>query len=161
MENISRANKKVSLNTVINWGASIVIIGLTFKLLHWEGGEWMIAIGLLTEACLFFMLGYATLSEQNNTQVQVFKSEPAYRDKSVDDLLTTSIDKQVIEKLKNGFEQFNKTVASVNSITDSTKTTQEMVREIEKTTQEVQILRRNLEELNTVYRAQLEAFRKS
>jgi hypothetical protein len=160
MENIRPTQKRIGLNTLISWGASIVIVGLTFKLLHWEGGEWMIAIGLLTESCLFFLLGYASLNDQNRGSLTL-TADTAAPSKNMEDLLATSIDKQTIERLKNGFEQFNKTVESVNYITDTTKTTQDMVREIENTTREVQQLRKNLEELNTVYRAQLDAFRKS
>lgn len=49
---------KFGINTFISWGATIVILGLMFKILHWPGGEWMIAIGLITEAILFFVLGF-------------------------------------------------------------------------------------------------------
>ena len=56
------AKKKIGLNTVISWGASIVILGLMFKILHWKGGEWMIGLGLITESILFFILGVAAMS---------------------------------------------------------------------------------------------------
>jgi len=159
MENIQRPTKKIGLNTWISWGASIVIIGLTFKLLHWEGGEWMIAIGLLTESCLFFLLGYASLSDQNGSAL-TGPTEPVKSTSNVEGLLATSIDAQVIDRLRKGFDQFNKTVESVNTITSTKPTTDNMIYEIENATREIQELRKNLAELNTVYRAQLEAFRK-
>ena len=43
---MSNQKKKVGLNTVISWGASVVIIGLMFKILHWPFGELFIAVGL-------------------------------------------------------------------------------------------------------------------
>jgi len=161
MENTQTTNKKIGLNSLISWGASVVIIGLTFKLLHWDGGEWMIAIGLLVESCLFFLLGFASLNDPNGTSL----TNPAPgRDKDakgMDDVLSTSIGPDVIDRLKRGFDQFNKTVESVNSITGSAQSTEGMVKEIEMATREIHELRKNLAELNNAYRAQLDAFRKS
>lgn len=158
MNNLQKAGKKISINTLISWGASIVIIGLTFKILHWRGGEWMIGIGLLVEALLFFLMGYASLSEHEET-VKTPPQRPAER--PLDDVLSTSIDQQSIERLRNSFEHFNKTVESVNSVTGSVDATQKMLKEMEQATLEVQELRKNLAELNNVYRAQLDAYRKA
>ena len=61
---------KLGINTLISWGASVVIVGLMFKILHWKGGEIMIAVGLITEALLFFALGFkAEVSEPDWTRV--------------------------------------------------------------------------------------------
>ncbi len=57
----SQQKKKIGLNTVISWGASVVIIGLMFKILHWPFGELFISVGLLTESFLFFILGIASM----------------------------------------------------------------------------------------------------
>lgn len=46
------------INSLISWGASVVIIGLMFKILHFPFGDYMIALGLITEAILFFILGF-------------------------------------------------------------------------------------------------------
>jgi hypothetical protein len=48
---------KLGINTLISWGASVVIVGLMFKILHWKGGEIMIAVGLITEAVIVFCIG--------------------------------------------------------------------------------------------------------
>ena len=57
---------KFGINTLISWGASVVIVGLMFKILHWEGGEIMIAAGLITEALLFFALGFQSESTETD-----------------------------------------------------------------------------------------------
>ncbi len=44
-------------NFVIGAGAAIVMIGALFKIQSWEGGSLMLTIGLVTEACLFLLLG--------------------------------------------------------------------------------------------------------
>lgn len=56
----SKATKKI-MNMVYGLGASVVIIGALFKILHWEldlgaiklGGGALLAIGLITEALIF------------------------------------------------------------------------------------------------------------
>lgn len=56
------AGKKKSnagwINKFVSFGATIVIIGLLFKIQHWAYSEWFITVGLGTEAVLFFMLGF-------------------------------------------------------------------------------------------------------
>jgi len=119
--------KKIGLNTVISWGASVVIIGLMFKILHWRGGEFMIAAGLMTESILFFILGIAAMTAE----------EPAANDpkaSGLDDLLATAISPAVIQRLSKGFESFNKTVESVHQVAGSFGATQNMIKEIETAT---------------------------
>lgn len=163
MDNMQRIGKRIGINTLISWGASVVIIGLTFKILHWAGGEWMIAIGLIVEAGLFFLMGYASLSDPDQASLTgtAVDTRPVPATKNFEDVLATKVDEEVIEKLKGSFDRFSKTVESVNSITGSATATQGMMTEIEHATVEIQELRRNLAELNAAYRAQLEAFRKA
>ncbi len=49
---------KVEIGNVISWGATVVIIGLLFKIQHWPYGTIFITIGLGAEAILFFILGF-------------------------------------------------------------------------------------------------------
>ncbi|MEN9523003.1 MAG: protein involved in gliding motility GldL [Bacteroidota bacterium] len=44
-------------NAVIGVGASVVILGALFKILHWPGATQMLMIGMLVEAGLFALLG--------------------------------------------------------------------------------------------------------
>ncbi|EMR03784.1 type IX secretion system motor protein PorL/GldL [Cesiribacter andamanensis] len=39
-------------------GAAIVIVGALFKILHWEGANTMLFIGLMTEAIIFFLSAF-------------------------------------------------------------------------------------------------------
>jgi len=136
----NQQKKKIGLNTVISWGASVVIIGLMFKILHWQGGEYMIAIGLLTESFLFFILGIAsmTVTEEDGSTAAAGDGSKLH------DLLATSITPKVIESLSNGFKQFNTTVASVNQVAGSFNTTQNLIKEMENTTTDVKKFRENM-----------------
>lgn len=45
-------------------GASVVIIGALFKINHWQGAGTMLAIGLITEAIIFFFSAFEPLHEE-------------------------------------------------------------------------------------------------
>lgn len=49
---------KIEIGNIISWGATVVIIGLLFKIQHWAYSEIFITIGLGAEAILFFILGF-------------------------------------------------------------------------------------------------------
>lgn len=135
----TQQKKKIGLNTVISWGASVVIIGLMFKILHWQGGEYMIAIGLMTESLLFFILGIAAMTVVVEGEEKGDKGGTALHD-----LLASNITPKVIEGLSNGFKQFNNTVASVNQVAGSFGTTEKLIKELETTTTDVKKFRDNM-----------------
>lgn len=132
------AKKKIGLNTVISWGASIVILGLMFKILHWKGGEWMIGLGLITESILFFILGVAAMSVEEDAV------DAPGGGSGLHDLLATSITPKVIEGLSNGFKQFNVTVQAVNQIAGSAATSQNFIKEVETATTDMKKFRDNM-----------------
>lgn len=155
------AEKKIGLNTLISWGASVVIVGLMFKILHLRGGEWMIAIGLTVEAILFCLLGFAAMKESDEPAVVAAPVATKPATAELEKMLATSVEAQTLERLRKGFDQFTQTVDSVNQIAGSSKTTTAMMTEIEQATKEVQQFRRNLAELNSIYAKQLDAFKKN
>ena len=54
------------INNIVSWGATIVIIGLLFKIQHWPYGGTFISAGLITEAALFFLLGFQREKEEDH-----------------------------------------------------------------------------------------------
>lgn len=44
---------KKMMGMLYGWGASVVIIGALFKIMHWPGAGLMLTVGLLTEAVIF------------------------------------------------------------------------------------------------------------
>ena len=44
---------KKMMGMLYGWGASIVIVGALFKIMHWPGAGAMLTTGLLTEAVIF------------------------------------------------------------------------------------------------------------
>lgn len=55
----SRAGKRF-FNIFYSWGASVVIIGALFKILHLPGANVALMIGMITEAIVFFISGFDT-----------------------------------------------------------------------------------------------------
>lgn len=139
---------KLGINTLISWGASVVIVGLMFKILHWEGGEMMIAAGLITEAILFFALGFqAEATEVDWTRVYPeldtdFKGElpksssiqgssaqgsTAALDKMLSD---AKIGPDLIESLGTGLRTFGDKVSAISNVADSASATTDFTAKI-------------------------------
>ncbi|MDR0536616.1 MAG: gliding motility protein GldL [Tannerellaceae bacterium] len=53
----SNGGKRI-LNFFYSWGASVVILGALFKILHLPYGNQMLAIGMITEVVVFFIFGF-------------------------------------------------------------------------------------------------------
>src|ERR1700753_506174 len=58
--------KPYGITNIVSWGASVVIIGLLFKIQHWPYGGTFISAGLITEAALFFLLGFQREKEEEH-----------------------------------------------------------------------------------------------
>ena len=55
---LSSDKGKRLLNFCYSWGASVVILGAMFKILHIPYGNTMIAVGMVTEFFVFFVFGF-------------------------------------------------------------------------------------------------------
>lgn len=49
---------KTILNYGYSWGAAVVVMGALFKILHLDGANLMLSVGMGTEAIIFFILGF-------------------------------------------------------------------------------------------------------
>ena len=56
--------KPYGITNIVSWGATVVIIGLMFKILHWPGATYFIVMGLSVEALLFGLLGFQRENEE-------------------------------------------------------------------------------------------------
>lgn len=137
---------KLGLNTLISWGASVVIIGLMFKILHWKGGEIMIAAGLITEAILFFVLGFqAEQKEPDWTRVYpelddefsgerpkaVAVSQGQSSTQALDKMLSDAkIGPELIESLGSGLRTFGDKVSAISGIADTASATTELTAKV-------------------------------
>ena len=53
----SRSGKRL-LNMAYSWGACLVILGATFKIIHFPYDDVFLIIGMTTEIIIFFISGF-------------------------------------------------------------------------------------------------------
>ena len=117
-------------------GASIVILGAMFKILHWPGADLMLTIGLTTEAIIFFISAfekppadydwsvvYPELAEMDDDNTSPVRE--------LDNMLEKAkVDGDLIQSLGEGLRKVNQAangIGSVVDIADSTKQYSEQV----------------------------------
>ena len=98
------------IDSFISWGASIVIVGLMFKILHWSGGEFMIALGLIVEAALFLLLGFVKTDEYNGVDPDYILGEHKYIE------MLNIIEE--FEQCKKELSKLTKNIETMNSVYD-------------------------------------------
>jgi gliding motility-associated protein GldL len=149
---------KFSLDTIISWGASVVIIGAMFKILHLPGGSLVIGIGLATEAVLFFIMGFVNQHKEpkwENVYPQLsadYKGELPNMNKPVklnelefkgsgnssnSFLPDLKIGDDIVSKIREGLENFSNKVGSISSSADATITTNEFAGKLKEASQKV------------------------
>jgi gliding motility-associated protein GldL len=128
------------INNVVSWGATVVIIGLLFKIQHLPFGGLFISIGLGAEALLFFILGfqreeteidwtkaypelahdYTGEPKQVAKQVNTGFSNTAALDKMLSD---AKIGPELIGSLGEGLRTFGDKVNAISKVTDAGEAT--------------------------------------
>jgi gliding motility-associated protein GldL len=126
-------------------GASVVIVGALFKIMHWPGAGVMLTLGLGTEALIFFFSAFEPLHEELDWTLvypelagmtdpdelegvkEVTKSSGALE--RFDDLMggLGGIDPAVIQNLNNSFQKLNSTAAGISDISQATAATNKYV----------------------------------
>lgn len=114
-----KGNFKIGINNVISWGAAVVIVGLMAKLMHWPWGDWMIIVGLGTEAFLFLLLGFqkeeptalATAVGVTHTNVGAAAA--------LDNMLNQGdVNPELIGRLGDGLKRFGDQVQAISNVSD-------------------------------------------
>ena len=131
--------KPYGITNIVSWGATVVIIGLLFKIQHWPYGGLFISAGLTTEAALFFLLGFQRENEDAHidwTRVypelaEDFKGElpkatvrggvgsgsnTAALDKMLED---AKIGPELIGSLGEGLRTFGDKVSTISTVADA------------------------------------------
>ena len=55
-------NLEKNINVIASFGAAVVIVGALFKIVHWDGANEMLMVGMFTEAAIFIMFGVLYLN---------------------------------------------------------------------------------------------------
>ena len=153
---------KTFMSRLYGWGASIVILGAMFKILHWTGADVMLVVGLTTEAVIFFFsafekpheeydwsLVYPELAGMEDPDEEYQKSLTPTQE--LDNMLEEAkIDGALIESLGNGLRSFGDAASKLNETVDAAAATREYG-------EQMSLATRNMESLNALYAVQLES----
>ncbi len=161
----SRQAKQVS-NLVYGLGASIVILGALFKLLHWNlgpiSGNLLLAIGLITEAFIFAYAAFEPVDDDydwskvypqlaGGTANTEDVSPEGMLSKKLDEMLKQArVDTALMEGLGNSIRNFEGAAKSIGPATESIASTNKYNEEMLKAAMQMQ-------ELNVIYQKQMES----
>jgi gliding motility-associated protein GldL len=134
---------KIGINNIVSWGATVVIIGLLFKIQHWQGATIFITIGLGTEAFLFALLGFQNEPTEvdwtlvypelrEGAEAKVITAKPvAGTAASLDKMMADAkIGPELISSLGEGLKTFGDKVSNISKVADAGIATQEFTTKI-------------------------------
>tara|TARA_B100001093_G_C26826159_1_gene1014094 strand:- start:264 stop:866 length:603 start_codon:yes stop_codon:yes gene_type:complete len=146
------------MSKLYGWGAAIVILGAMFKILHWNGADLMLTIGLTTEALIFFVSGFEkppseydwsrVYPELSAGNIELDKKSPIRKlDKMLD---KAKVDDELIQSLGDGLRKVNKAANGLGSVSDIADSTNEYSKQVGSAA-------KNLESINLLYEAQIKS----
>lgn len=171
----SKSTKKL-FNMAYGLGASIVIIGALFKILHWEidlggfkiGGALLLAVGLITEAAIFAISAFEPIDEEydwslvypelgggassgsSDERSEIRETETALSAKLDNLLKEAGVDAQLMESLGSSIKNFEGAAKGIAPTVDAMESTR-------KYSDEMVQAAAQMESLNSLYKVQLES----
>jgi gliding motility-associated protein GldL len=137
---------KTTMNFVYGFGAAIVIVGALFKILHLAGANFMLSVGLLTEAAIFAISAFEPVhSEPDWTLVypELAGGEPTARKSSGGSSVSQQLDSmlaqakvgpELIESLGTGLQSLSSNVKDMASMSSAAVATKEYAESANKAT---------------------------
>ncbi|WP_292891621.1 gliding motility protein GldL [Nonlabens sp.] len=171
----SKATKKL-FNMAYGIGASIVIIGALFKILHWEldlgfykltGGD-LLAIGLITEALIFFVSAFEPVEDDLDWSLvypelaggqMVGGKSKKDAPEDAQGLLSKKLD-EMLKEAKLDSELMSSLGDSIRSFEGAAKgmaPTAEAMSSTKKYSEEMALAAAQMESLNSLYKIQVES----
>ncbi|MFC4095103.1 type IX secretion system motor protein PorL/GldL [Euzebyella saccharophila] len=168
----SKSTKKL-FNMAYGLGASVVIIGALFKILHWElgplNGGVLLAIGLITEALIFAISAFEPVDDEydwslvypelaggesqgkkSNQAVEVKEAEASLSAKLDNLLKEAGVDANLMESLGSSIRNFEGAAKGIAPTVDAMESTR-------KYSEEMVQAAAQMESLNSLYKVQLES----
>lgn len=148
------ASRKYKLITkyVTGYGASVVILGALFKIMHWPGADQMLIVGLITESLIFAFIAMEPLHEEvdwtrvfpelgveeNNDENRLLPllkkggmGGGGAADHLAKELDKAGIDQALLAKLKDGMSNLADNAKSLGAISTAAGATDSYVKSLE------------------------------
>ncbi len=167
----SKSTKKL-FNMAYGLGASVVIIGALFKILHWEFGPLtgglLLAVGLITEALIFAISAFEPVDDEydwslvypelggvgslgGSNEADEMKAAEASLSSKLDNLLKEAgVDASLMESLGDSIRNFEGAAKGIAPTVDAMESTK-------KYSDEMVHAAAQMESLNSLYKVQLES----
>lgn len=166
----SKSTKKL-FNMAYGLGASIVIIGALFKILHWEigplNGGILLAIGLITEAIIFAISAFEPVDDDLDWSLVYPELAGAKgKDKKAKDepqdaqgILSKKLDEMLKEaKIDSGLmSSLGESIRSFEDAAKSMAPTADAMNSTKKYSEEMALAAAQMESLNSLYKVQVES----
>ncbi|MGJ8685621.1 MAG: gliding motility protein GldL [Nonlabens sp.] len=171
----SKTTKKL-FNMAYGIGASIVIIGALFKILHWEldlgfaklGGGTLLAIGLITEAIIFFISAFEPVEDELDWSLvypelaggqMVNKKGKKEEPQDAQGLLSKKLDEMLKEAKLDGelMSSLGNSIRSFEGAAKGIAPTAEAMSSTKKYSEEMALAAAQMESLNSLYKVQVES----
>lgn len=174
---------KAFMAKLYGWGASVVIIGALFKIQHYPYAGFLLSVGLITEAIIFFFSAFEPLKEEPDWKLVYPQLDPSYSGEDIgfaavgggggggygggaglsqfDKMLANAgITPDVFDRLSSGLKKLTETTNNFNAMGDLAATTNEYAGTIRKANESLQNLAdsvkqtaRSMNDTSTVYQA--------
>lgn len=168
----AKSSKKL-FNMAYGLGASVVILGALFKILHWElgplNGGLLLAIGLITEAIIFAISAFEPVDDDldwslvypelggaaGSTRRAVAQEQP----EDTKGLLSKKLD-EMLKDARIDSELMNSLSTSIRSFEGATKSmapTAEAMTSTKRYSEEMALAAAQMDSLNSLYKVQIES----
>ena len=174
----SSSTKKI-FNMAYGLGASIVILGALFKILHWEidlgivklSGGFLLALGLITEALIFAISAFEPVEDDLDWALvypelaggpATEKKSKKGADETPDGMLSKKLD-DMLKSAKVDAELMNSLGSSIRNFEDAAKgisPTVDAIQSTKKYGEELSLAAAQMQSLNSLYKVQVESAEK-
>ena len=152
---------KIIMSYIYGWGASVVIIGALFKIMHWPGANAMLIAGLGTEALIFFVSVFEPIHAEYDWSLvypELAGMEPTEKKPKNTGTISQQLDKMLAEakvgpeligSLGNGLKSLSDNVKEMATIGNATVATNEYTANIGKASKAIESISSSSNEISS------------
>jgi gliding motility-associated protein GldL len=139
---------KQFMSKLYGWGASVVIVGALFKINHYPGANYILIVGLGTEACIFFFSAFEPLHVEYDWSL-VYPELAGMEELDDRKTITQRLDKMLedakigpdlINSLGSGMKNLSENASKMTSVADASFATNAYVTNMNDATSKVKDL---------------------
>ncbi len=132
---------KKAMGKVYGWGASVVLAGALFKIMHYPGAEIMLLLGMGTEIVIFFLSAFEPPHEQpdwslvypelRGLEPQGPRNRGGGGGSDLAALIESgNLEPEVVEKLSDGIKKLATTTSQLSDVSDASLATESYLQNI-------------------------------